>query len=276
MSTRIINAQGIISSEVPTGNLLWVDQVNGVDGLAVRGRLTIPFRTLTAAKAAAQPGDTIMVLPGTYNEKNLLKNGVNWHFFPGAKVDYTQGGSGAIFDTSASTGTGTAVACVISGAGDFNNQTNEVLKLTSSGSVISLRALQLFAQGTCVQVSGTSDDVTLEVQRGITAGTGHGVLVDGGTCIVKAYSLYSSGGSALRSTGGTFDVTAASLFASNEAIAFAGASSTGLAIVRATEITSAANAAVIYSAGSPYPALHIHTARIKSGYNNAESRSIYL
>ena len=49
---QIWNNSGIQSSEVPIGNLLWVDQVNGVDVAALRGRLTIPFKTLSAAKNA--------------------------------------------------------------------------------------------------------------------------------------------------------------------------------------------------------------------------------
>ena len=89
---QIQNALGILSSQVPTGNLLWVDAVNGVDALASRGRLTIPFKTLAAAKTAAAEGDTIMVLPGQYNETaNLLRNGVNWHFFAGASVNNSTG-----------------------------------------------------------------------------------------------------------------------------------------------------------------------------------------
>ena len=51
----IKNAQGILSTEVPAGNLLWVDAVNGIDALAARGRMTVPFKTLTAAKNAATP-----------------------------------------------------------------------------------------------------------------------------------------------------------------------------------------------------------------------------
>lgn len=87
MSARILNAQGILSSDVPTGNLLWVDAVNGVDALATRGRMTIPFKTLAAAKNAAASGDTIIVLPGTHStDQQLAKQGVNWHAMNGAVV----------------------------------------------------------------------------------------------------------------------------------------------------------------------------------------------
>lgn len=80
-----------------------------------------PFKTLSAAKAAAQSGDTIIVLPGTYRDANLLKNGVSWHFLPGAKVYRTRADSTAapsIFDDGPN-GTNSAVTCVITGQGEF-------------------------------------------------------------------------------------------------------------------------------------------------------------
>src|SRR5712671_6306916 len=71
------NAQNFRINAVPAANVLYVNQAQG------------PFKTLGAAKAAAQPGDTIVVGPGTYVENDLLKNGVNWFFAPGALVTYT-------------------------------------------------------------------------------------------------------------------------------------------------------------------------------------------
>jgi hypothetical protein len=95
---------------------LYVDGTNGNN--ASGSRFGGAFKTLAAAKAAALSGDTIHVLPGTYSEHDLLKNGVNWHFMPGAIVSYVDAdftfGYG-IFDDR-STG-----ACVsrITGAGTF-------------------------------------------------------------------------------------------------------------------------------------------------------------
>src|SRR5512138_405692 len=77
-----------------TGNLVWVDQVNGNDGTGTRGMMSKPFLTLNGAKAAAQAGDTVVVLPGTYNERQIAKNGVNWHFVAGTVVSYSGGGGG--------------------------------------------------------------------------------------------------------------------------------------------------------------------------------------
>lgn len=128
---KIINPLGIVSSEVPTGNLLWVDQVNGVDALATRGRMTIPFKTLTKAKEAAQSGDTIMVLPGTYNETNLLRNGVNLHFFAGAVLDCNTASSDAVFDDN-----NTAMDCAITGDGCFRTPSGRYLVRTRHASSV--------------------------------------------------------------------------------------------------------------------------------------------
>lgn len=99
------------------GHVAIVDAVNGSDTTGtVNGP---PFLTLAAAKAAAVSGTTIIVRPGTYNENNLLKDGVNWNFMPGAIVDFTQvslvDAAYAIFDDR-SVG---AVDCVIAGDGVF-------------------------------------------------------------------------------------------------------------------------------------------------------------
>ena len=46
-----------------------------------------PFASILAATGSANPGDTIIVYPGTYIENNnLYKDGVNYHFLDGAKV----------------------------------------------------------------------------------------------------------------------------------------------------------------------------------------------
>jgi len=71
------NVQNFQINAVPAAHVLYVNQVEG------------PFTTLAAAKAAAQSGDTIVVGPGTYIENDLLKNGVNWFFAPGAIVTFT-------------------------------------------------------------------------------------------------------------------------------------------------------------------------------------------
>lgn len=102
------------------GKTLYVDAANGVNATAARGHAEQPYLTITAALAAASSGDTIVVRPGTYNERNLLKNGVNQHYENGAVINWTGTGPGAIFDTG-TTGTNAAVTCRITGHGRFTH-----------------------------------------------------------------------------------------------------------------------------------------------------------
>lgn len=129
---------GVIA-DIPTGNLLWVDAEHGNDDLAVRERMTVPFKTLTKAKLAAFLEDTIVVMPGLYQERDLLKHGVNWHFLPGARVEYA--GSNAIFDNSAQGADG-VVECLIGGFGEFSHggsgATDSVLRTTNADTKIRL------------------------------------------------------------------------------------------------------------------------------------------
>ncbi len=86
------------------------------------------------AKTDAQSGDTIIVGPGTAQTKDLLKNGVNWHFMAGATINggcCTTGcsGGGSIFNDA---GVG-PVTSTISGAGSFH---------TISGGAINIINLQ--------------------------------------------------------------------------------------------------------------------------------------
>jgi hypothetical protein len=164
---KIRNALGILSSEVATGNLVWVDQVNGIDSLARRGRFTIPFKTLTAAKNAAKPGDTIIVLPGTYNEKNLLKHGVNWHFMSGAAVIYTGSEAGAIFDAS-SYGTGGGAWSRVTGFGYFENQGTDdsssyVVHTSLGTSNLHIQATAMVAVKNAIRIAHTAGNLEIEV-----------------------------------------------------------------------------------------------------------------
>ena len=102
------------------GDTLFVDARYGDDTLAKPHRQDLPYATLTAAKNAALSGETIVVRPGTYNERNLLKTGVNWNFDFGAIVNYTGSANGSVFSDGVD-GTAGAVACKILGKGDFRN-----------------------------------------------------------------------------------------------------------------------------------------------------------
>lgn len=73
---------------------IWVDP-SGSDTTGSRNHQDRPFRTITAAVAAAQAGDTIYTLAGIYtNQNNLLKRGVNYYFYPGAVITYMESTTG--------------------------------------------------------------------------------------------------------------------------------------------------------------------------------------
>jgi hypothetical protein len=131
--------QSIQINAVPNApKVLYVNQSEG------------PYTTLGAAKAAARGGDTIVVAPGTYTENDLLKDGVNWFFSPGAFVTYAttalQANSNdmiyGIFDDRSSG----AVECTIGGHGSF--------KVTSRGYVNLVGTLVITNGNTKINFSG--------------------------------------------------------------------------------------------------------------------------
>ena len=64
---------------------------SGDDRTATVGDLHLPFKTILGATGSANVGDTIIVYPGTYpsESSNIIKDGVNYYFYPGATVHPT-------------------------------------------------------------------------------------------------------------------------------------------------------------------------------------------
>lgn len=282
---KIIDTQGRFFlpgqiTEVPTGNLLWVDAVNGNNDLAVRGRMTVPFKTLTKAKTAAISGDTIMVLPGTYDEKNLLKNGVNWHFLPGAKVHYSGNAAGGIFDTG-EFGTDGGVVSMITGWGDFliiePTTAGHVVHSAAGYSELLIQAKKMASYYSACVKTGSSGILDIQVVEGIESGSGRVVEVFGGTQNhIRARRLYTSGGAGLYVSAGSVDLEAQYISSSaDSAISIAGGSGSNI-VVRAYEIYSGTKSAVYYNASSN-PTLTILGARIVSaGGTAADGRAVRI
>ncbi|MHA1573737.1 MAG: hypothetical protein ACTSX8_07055, partial [Alphaproteobacteria bacterium] len=65
------------AAALPTGNLLYVDAINGNDGTAVSGQLDLPYLTIVAALGAAVPGDAVHVYPGSYPEDVTVTTGIS-------------------------------------------------------------------------------------------------------------------------------------------------------------------------------------------------------
>jgi hypothetical protein len=125
----------------------------GYANLVHNGAVTA-YATLTLAKNAAVSGDTIYVIGGTYNENNLLKNGVNWVFL-GATVEYTSGGTAncGIFDDGANGANG-AVVCTIGGNGTFISSfsTRGVFWISNNSSAVSAQGYEAKATQTGMYV----------------------------------------------------------------------------------------------------------------------------
>lgn len=70
---------------------------SGDDGTAEVGNLAKPFQTILAATASANIGDTIIVYPGVYRDaSNIIKDGVNYYFYPGSVLEPLTTGSEAL------------------------------------------------------------------------------------------------------------------------------------------------------------------------------------
>lgn len=156
-----------------TGKTLWVDSVYGSDSTGTRQRKDKPFLTLNAAKVAAQSGDTIVVLPGTYNEKNLLKDGVNWHFINGAIVSYVGSTTGGIFDDGPNGANGD-ITSKITGYGTFkitNNATSsDVVCVTQPDSEVYIEAtnienLSTYGSGATAIKSESSSTLNVKAEK---------------------------------------------------------------------------------------------------------------
>jgi hypothetical protein len=148
------NAPNVQINAATAARVLYVNQADG------------PFTTLAAAKAAAQSGDTIVVGPGTYIENDLLKDGVNWLFAPGALVTYSppalQANSSdiifGIFDDRSSG----PVQCTIGGHGSFSAFSRGYLNLL--GTVVITNANS--------KISLTCKEIAFATYHDAAAGTG--------------------------------------------------------------------------------------------------------
>jgi hypothetical protein len=265
---NILSPQALFTRDVPTGNLLWVDQVNGNDSLAVRGQMTVPFKTLSKARDAAgatvaltEQAVTIMVLPGTYDENDLLRNQVNWYFFPGAVVDYS--GTGNIFDSLDDT-----VAAFVGGCGEFmhSGATGAVVRIraTASDSKVTLQARRIQASTMAILIAASGCDVHVEILEDITASGIINVAGVGANAVLRADRLDNTGGTqyAINVGGGCLDVSAHSIESTLPAVVLYGG--VGDVVIRAQEILATSDSAVSYRATSSFPTLTIVGARIKS------------
>ncbi len=150
-----------------------------------------PFVTISAAITAAASGETVIVLPGTYAEKVILKTGVNLHFFNGAKVSFPAAANNdcALNDNNA------AVVCFITGFGEFevtdagNAFTgNQGLRIQHASTVLKIQ---------CKSIKGADRGIsqeaaaTIEVWGDVDSGTAEAIRCGGGTQILHGTCIGS-------------------------------------------------------------------------------------
>jgi hypothetical protein len=156
---KAATVQALSESICSMGQTLRVDATSGNDSLGKTKAWNSPFKTILAAKNAAVAGDTIIVGPGTYNDKDLLKDHVDYLFLPGAIVRYT-GADGWIFNDHQ-----LSITSKILGWGEFDYQgidtsNSGVLLLTGSAGAVNFQFETLNSlAGTIYQNSETSLDL---------------------------------------------------------------------------------------------------------------------
>jgi hypothetical protein len=167
-------------TSVKTGKLLWVDQVNGTsDG--IRGRLDEPYDDPIDAKADALSGDTIVVLPGTYNITEMLsKDGVNWHLFPGVTISLDSEDEIEIFGDG-----GAALTYSVTGHADL-------IRLSGSGSGSPAHAIRASHADSVISIE--CRDITIE-QNSSGDEYGSGITCEAGYLSVRHRDLYAQGSS---------------------------------------------------------------------------------
>jgi hypothetical protein len=174
---------------VLTGNLAYVDAVNGDNGTGTLGDFTKPFLTLQAAQTAASSGTTIVVRPGTYSAALLGKNGVNWYFMPGATVN---------FSTNSAFAASGAMSYSVFGYGVFTvNGWLARLDSPASNVYIECQSVESTIGFQVVQTTSTLQIVVRTTWSITLNNVGSGVLNSGSTAYVKARRLTISAGTTI-------------------------------------------------------------------------------
>jgi hypothetical protein len=212
-------------ADIGTNLVLTVNGTTGHDQ-GIRRGTNAKFRTITAAKNAAQAGDTINVEPGVYDEANLFKNGITLNLQAGASIVHT-GTTYSIIDnsnggvTSTGTMTITGQGRLIQAAAAGSNKC--VIHGETAGSVIRITAAEIANSGTNTAVPlirWTGSNATLDVNvplmnNTISNGAGS-ILVAGGTVSLRNFTLnHASAVTALSISGGSTDVRGAQILCSS-------------------------------------------------------------
>lgn len=174
---------------------------------------------LQRAITTAVSGDLILVPAGTYDTTNILKDGVNYHFFAGAKINHTGVTNTPIFTSPV----GGNINCKVGGFGTFVNNSGDVVSL-KTGDTLFLEAAEIISTFNRAHINyGGQIYITAERIASLD-----GVLdIVSGTSHVNAKRLESLGaGYVSENDGGTLHITADYIYSAGDPIWLANGSTT--------------------------------------------------
>lgn len=144
--------------------------------------------TITSAKAAASAGSLIRVMPGTYtSDTNILKDGVDMYFAPGAIVDFQDASPASENMLSDEDG---AVRCRVMGYGQFvrsvvDNSIN-LVHITNADSRVWIEAAELGRDENdihdhAIYITAGTVDLTIPRIDTLAMASGRAIDIGGGT-----------------------------------------------------------------------------------------------
>ena len=160
------------------GTVLYVSP-SGIIGETEKGNIIYHYKNITVAQTAAVTGDTIIVMPGTYSDEGLGKDGVRYHFYSGANV----------ICVNSLWVTGSAMSYIVTGDGYFENTADTPLINITAASTVSIKARSIKGgaiDGGNFQAGGAST-LTIELTEDAISTAGYTFYVDG------ASFLYAKG-----------------------------------------------------------------------------------
>lgn len=255
---------------IPTEKVIWVSKgANATDTRTGGDKYftSKPFATLSAAKTASASGDTIAVLPGTYVEKNLLKDGVNWFLYPGVLIQPTADTPGAIFDDSTSYGANADCVCRIYGFGRLDNTTTSavgtggVFHITKGGTSLTVEA-DTIGESSCTLPAIRIEAGQLNLKANAGVGGANGFFYSSGNAYATLDLLKVTGYEAFLIAGSSANITVnvrRNITTSYRAISVDGS---GTVNFTAEEISNTANGNVVSAASTFAGTLRIDARKI--------------
>lgn len=177
--------------------------------------------TLAAAQTVAAAGSLIVVLSGTFNEKALGKNGVDWMLSGQSKIVYTGSGEHVVIGDSVSPSSGgsSAMEFNIFGRGTIRNDASSGAGTTifaaHEDTRITIEASELGGSvSDVVWLAAASSNVPLIIRADRVESAGDAIYLSGGVLLLESQYI-KSGSTAILSEGGEVSVHARVIRADN-------------------------------------------------------------